>query len=335
MKDFLKFTFATVTGIVLSCMVLFFISVVAFFSIIMSFDNKEAIVKENSILMLDFNGDLMERTTDNLLDRILGTEFNSYYGLDDILSSIQKAKEDENIKGIYLQATHLSASYASLLEIRNALLDFKSTGKFIITYGDYYTQRLYYLSSAADKVILNPYGGIEWKGLASKPVFFKNLLQKIGVEMQVFKVGTYKSAVEPYTGTEMSSENRKQVTEYVTSIWNQLVNDVSKSRTISVGSLNVYADRMLIYQPTEEFVRCGLADTLIYKNDVRDYLKSYMHPDSRFTILGLNDMKNVKRKIPKDISGNIIAVYYAFGAIDNIGITSNEEGIVSEKVIRD
>ncbi|KAA6300164.1 MAG: Protease 4, partial [Candidatus Ordinivivax streblomastigis] len=192
MKDFLKFTFATVTGIILSCIVLFFISVVAFFSIIMSSGNRETIVKENSILMLDFNGDLMERTTDNPLDRILGTEFNSYsYGLDDILSSIQKAKENENIKGLYLQATNLSASYASLLEIRNALLDFKSTGKFIITYGDYYTQRLYYLSSVADKVMLNPCGGIEWKGLASKPVFFKNVLQKIGVEMQVFKVGTY------------------------------------------------------------------------------------------------------------------------------------------------
>ncbi|KAA6322373.1 Protease 4, partial [termite gut metagenome] len=186
-----------------------------------------------------------------------------------------------------------------------------------------------------DKVMLNPCGGIEWKGLASKPVFFKNVLQKIGVEMQVFKVGTYKSAVEPYIGTEMSPENRKQVTEYVTSIWNQLVNDVSKSRNISVDSLNVYADRMLMYHPVEELVRYGLADTLIYKNDVRNYLESYMGKDSRLTILGLNDMKNVQKKVPKDISGNIIAVYYAFGAIDNIGILSNEEGIVSEKVIKD
>ncbi|KAA6342777.1 Protease 4 [termite gut metagenome] len=337
MKDFLRFTFATITGIVVASIILVFIGTVILISAISS-DDTETIIRKNSILMLDFNGELAERTVENPLDILLGNEFNTY-GLNDILSSIKKAKENKDIKGIYLQATNLSASYASLQEVRDALVDFKSGGKFIIAYGDYYTQKLYYLSSVADKVLLNPRGTIEWKGLASKPVFFKELLQKIGIEMQVFKVGTYKSAVEPYIFTEMSPENRRQVTEYITSIWNHLVNDVSQSRDIGVDTLNRYADRMLTYHPTEELVKCGLADTLIYKSDVRDYLKSYMqmNKDDRLTVLGLKEMINVKSNIPKDKSENIIAVYYAHGTIDDrgIGVVANEEGILSEKVIKD
>ncbi|KAA6332032.1 Protease 4 [termite gut metagenome] len=336
MKNFLKFTLATITGIIVTSIILFFIGVVIFFSIVSSGET-ETIVKKNSIVMLNLSGELVERVTDNSLDVILGNTEFSTCGLDDILSSIKKAKENENIKGIYLQATGLSASYASLLEIRNALADFKTTGKFIIAYGDYYTQKLYYLSSVADKVLLNPRGGIEWKGLASKPLFYKDLLQNIGVEMQVFKVGSYKSTVEPYISTEMSPENRKQVTEYVTAIWGQLVDDVSTSRNINADTLNVYADRMLAYYPTEEFVKCGLADTLIYKNEVHDYLKNYMQlgKDDRLTVLGLKETLNIKKNIPKDKSGNIVAVYYTFGVIDDSGINFGEEGISSEKVIKD
>ena len=274
MKDFLKFTLATVTGIILSSIVLFIISMVTLFGI-MSASDTETIVKKNSVMMLDLNGTLVERTQEDPLDilsQLLGDGSNTY-GLDDILSSIQKAKENENIKGIYLQANSLGTSYASLQEIRNALLDFKESGKFVIAYADSYTQGLYYLSSAADKVLLNPKGMIEWRGIASAPLFYKDLLQKIGVEMQVFKVGTYKSAVEPFIATEMSPANREQVTTFITSIWGQVTEGVSTSRNISVDSLNVYADRMLMFYPAEESVKCGLADTLIYRNDVRNYLK--------------------------------------------------------------
>ncbi|KAA6347030.1 Protease 4 [termite gut metagenome] len=337
MKDFLKFTFATVTGIIIVSIMLFIISVGFLFNAVSS-ANTETIVKKNSVMMLDFDGELVERASENPLEQLLISGELTTYGLDDILSSIQKAKENEHIKGIYLQATGLSASYASLQEIRNALVDFKTSGKFIIAYGDYYTQKLYYLSSVADKVLLNPRGAIEWKGLASKPVFYKDLLQKIGIEVQVFKVGTYKSAVEPYISTEMSPENRKQVTEYVTTIWNQLVGDVSKSRNVSADTLNIYADRMITYYPTEELVKYGLVDTLIYKNDVRDYLKNYIQirKNDHLPMLGLKDMINIGKNVPKNKSGNIIAVYYAFGAIDNKGIISyNEEGISSEKVIKD
>ena len=194
-------------------------------------------------MFLDLNGTLEERTKDNPLKQFFGEELSTY-GLDDILSSIKKAKENDDIKGIYIQAKMLGASYASLQEIRNALVDFKKSGKFIVAYSDNYTQKLYYLSSVADKVLLNPKGVIEWKGIAAEPMFYKDLLEKVGVEMQIFRVGTYKSAVEPFIATEMSPANREQVTEYIGSIWNQILTDVSVSRKISKDSLNACADRM-------------------------------------------------------------------------------------------
>ena len=339
MKDFLKFTLATVTGIILSSIVLFIIGMVTLFGIMAASDT-ETIVKKNSVMILDLNGTLVERTQEDplgILSQLFNDDSNTY-GLDDILSSIKKAKENEDIKGIYLQANSLGTSYASLQEIRNALLDFKESGKFVIAYADSYTQGLYYLSSAADKVLLNPKGMIEWRGIASTPLFYKDLLQKIGVEMQIFKVGTYKSAVEPFIATEMSPANREQVTTFISSIWSQVTEGVSASRNIPVDSLKAYADRMLMFYPAEESVRCGLADTLVYRNDVRDYLKRLvdMDEDDNLSLLGLGDMINVRKNVPKDKSGNIIAVYYASGEItDYPGSATSEEGIVGSKVIRD
>ena len=339
MKDFLKFTLATVTGIILSSVVLFVVSMVTLFGI-MSASETETVVKKNSVMMLDLSGTLVERVQESPMDIIsqLFSDESTIYGLDDILSSIKKAKENENIKGIYIQASFLGASYASLQEVRNALLDFKESGKFIIAYSDNYTQGLYYLSSVADKVLLNPKGMIEWRGIASTPLFYKDLLQKVGVEMQVFKVGTYKSAVEPFISTEMSPANREQVTAFITSIWGQVTGDVSTSRKLSVDSLNAYADRMLMFYPAEESVKCGLADTLIYRNDVRDYLKKLVDvdKDDKLSMLGLSEMINVKKNVPKDKSGNIVAVYYASGEItDYSGSAASEEGIVGPKVCRD
>lgn len=339
MKDFLKFTLATVTGIILSSIVLFIIGMVTLFGIMAASDT-ETIVKKNSVMILDLNGTLVERMQEDplgILSQLFNDDSNTY-GLDDILSSIKKAKENKDIKGIYLQANSLGTSYASLQEIRNALLDFKESGKFVIAYADSYTQGLYYLSSAADKVLLNPKGMIEWRGIASTPLFYKDLLQKIGVEMQVFKVGTYKSAVEPFTATEMSPANREQVTAFISSIWSQVTKGVSASRNIPVDSLKAYADRMLMFYPAEESVRCGLADTLVYRNDVRDYLKRLVDidEDDNLSLLGLGDMINVRKNVPKDKSGNIIAVYYASGEItDYPGSATSEEGIVGSKVIRD
>jgi protease IV len=331
MKDFLKFTLATVVGIILSSIVIFFIGAIILFGTIASSET-EVKVKPNSVMFLELNGMLEERTEDNPFKKFIGEDFSTY-GLDDILSSIKKAKENEDIKGIYIQAKTLGASYASLQEIRNALVDFKKSGKFIVAYSDNYTQKLYYLSSVADKVLLNPKGIIEWKGLAAEPMFYKDLLKKIGIEMQIFRVGTYKSAVEPFIATEMSPANREQVSEYIGSIWNQILTDVSTSRKLSKDSLNAYADKMIMFYPSEQSVKCGLADTLIYKSGVRDYLKKLAKTDkdNDLAVLNLEDMVNVKRNVPKDKSGNAIAVYYAFGAIDE----SPEDGIVSEKMIKD
>lgn len=339
MKDFLKFTFATVTGIILSGIALFIIGMVTLFGII-SASETEIQVKQNSVMMLDLNGTLVERIQENpldLLSQLLDNDIN-IYGLDDILSSIQKAKENENIQGIYLQVNSLATSYASLQEIRNALLDFKESGKFIVAYADNYTQGLYYLSSVADKILLNPKGMIEWRGIASAPLFYKDLLQKIGVEMQIFKVGTYKSAVEPFISTEMSPANREQVTVFINSIWGQVLTGVSDSRQLPVDSLNAYADRMLMFYPAEESIKCGLADTLVYRNDVRNYLKGLMQidKDDNLPTLSLNEMINVGKNIPKDKSGNTVAIYYASGEItDSSGSAASEEGIVGPKVIRD
>ena len=308
MKDFLKFTLATVTGIILSSIVLFIVSMVTLFGI-MSASDTETIVKKNSVMMLDLNGTLVERTQENPLDILsqLFSDDSNIYGLDDILSSIKKAKENENIKGIYLQASSLGTSYASLQEIRNALLDFKESGKFIIAYGDSYTQGLYYLSSVADKVLLNPKGMIEWRGIAAAPVFYKDLLQKIGVEMQIFKVGTYKSAVEPFISTEMSPANREQVTAYINSIWRQVTEGVSNSRYIPVDSLNAYADRMLMFYPAEESVKCGLAQ----KNNKHNerFLEIYTCNSNRYY--------PVKYRIIYCQHGDLVRYHVCFGYGDN------------------
>lgn len=333
MKDFIKFTFASMLGVVLAGIVFTVLGIITMVGMVASSDT-ETPVKENSVFVLDMQGTLSERAQENPFQALMGDDMQAY-GLDDILSSIRKAKENENIKGIYLQAGTMDASFASLEEIRHALKDFKESGKFLVAYGDQYTQGMYYLASVADKVIVNPQGSIAWHGLASQPVFFKDLLKKVGVDMQIFKVGTYKSAVEPFIATEMSDANREQVSAFLNSIWGRLLEDVSASREIPADVLNKYADDMMDMKQADEYVACGLADTLLYKDGVLEYLKglSGREADESLRTLSLNDMKNVKRNVPLDKSGNIIAVYYAFGGIDDS--TSPEEGINSEKVIKD
>lgn len=333
MKDFIKFTFASMLGIVLAGIVFTVLGIVSIVGMVASSDT-ETVVKENSVFVLDLNGTLSERVQENPFQSLMGEDYQAY-GLDDILTSIRKAKDNENIEGIYLQAGLMDASFASLEEIRNALKDFKESGKFIVAYADQYLQGMYYLASVADKVIVNPQGTITWQGLASQTIFFKDLLKKVGVEMEIFKVGTYKSAVEPFIATEMSEANREQVTAFLNSIWGRLLEDVSASRGIPADVLNKCADDFMAMSPAETYIANGLADTLLYKDGVLNYLKELTgrEEDENLRTLSLSDMMNVKRNVPLDKSGNIIAVYYAFGEID--GSTSPEEGINSEKVIRE
>lgn len=335
MKDFLKFTLATITGIIVSGILLFIVSILMMFSMLYSSDS-EVTVRENSILKLDLNGSLVERSGEDPWAILMGDEA-AVYGLDDLLASIRKAKENENIKGIYIEATNLATDgFASLKEVRDALADFKESGKFIVAYGDMYTQPMYYVASVADRVLLNPEGMLEWSGLSSMPVFYKDLMDKLGIRWQIFKVGTYKSAVEPFIGMEMSEANREQTMDYLASLWAEMAAEVADSRGVTVDDLNRAADRMLLFQPAAECVQAGLADTLIYKNDVRDYLKQWVgiDKDDDLRTLGLKDMKNVKKNVPKDKSGNIVAVYYADGMIGSL-MASDGESIDGNQMIRD
>lgn len=335
MKEFLRSMLATIAGIIVVGFIFFILSLFTITGFI-AMSESETTVRENSIFLLDLTGNVSERYQQNPLDQILG-EKQTTYGLDDILSSIKKAKENENIKGIYLNAGAYNCSTASLQAIRNALVDFKESGKFIVAYSGMYTQSAYYIASVADKIIVNPSGNIMWHGLSAQTIFFTDLLKKVGIEMQIFRVGTYKSAVEPFTETAMSQANREQTQAFVSSLWEQFVTDVSASRNLTPERLNELADLNMDFQPAETYIENGLADTLMYKDGVLTYLKKLTDckEDQELSVLTLNDMTNVKRNTPKDKSGNIIAVYYAYGEIDSQADIAYDEGINSEKVIKD
>lgn len=337
MKDFLKYTLATIVGLIACTIIVTILSIVSLVGIAAS-SNTTTTVDENSIFKLELKGEVTERMVDNPFAALMSEE-QTALGLNDVLASIRKAAENEYIKGIYLEAGGIMADPASIEEIRNELMRFKQTGKFIVAYGDNYTESDYYICSVADKVILNPQGMVDWHGLVSQTIYFKDLLAQLGVEMEVFKVGTYKSAVEPYTSMEMSDENREQITAYITSIWNNMVEGVSLSRGISAKQLNEYADRYIAFEGAEASLTAGLVDTLLYMDGTKAYLKEKMEieDNERLPILSLNDVKNIQKNVPLDKSGNIIAMYYAEGQIVDVpstGMTTAPE-IVGNKVCMD
>ena len=337
MKDFLKYTLATIVGLLACTIIVTIISVVAIVGIAASAETG-TIVKENSIFKLELKGEVTERMIENPFASFMSEE-QTALGLNDILASIQKATENEYIKGIYLEAGGLIASPATIEEIRNALVRFKQSGKFVVAYGDNYTQADYYICSAADKVILNPQGMVDWHGMASQTIYFKDLLAQVGVEMEVFKVGTYKSAVEPYTSMEMSQENREQITAYTSSIWNSMVEGVSLSRNLTSKQLNQFADEYIALSGAEAILKAGLVDTLLYMDGTKAYLKQLMstEEEDRLEVLTLNEVKNLQKNVPLDKSGNIIAMYYAEGQIvdaPSTGMNTTPE-IVGEKVATD
>lgn len=333
MKEFFKYTGATILGIFVTSIIMFFIGIVSVVGLLSSSET-EIQVSDNSILCIDLNGTISERSIENPLSSFGVEEEVKSYGLEDILSAIGKAENETKIKGIYLSIGTLEAAPATLEEIRNKLEKFKESGKFIYAYSDNYSQGAYYLSSVADKVFLNPSGTITWLGISSQFMSYKGLLDKIGVKMQIFKVGTYKSAVEPYIMENMSEANREQVKAFTSSIWDSYLSAVSKSRGISKEKLNQYADEGLIFAQSETFVKNGMVDSLIYRNDMEKFLKKQMdvEEDDDLNTLSLEEMKNVKRNVPRDKSGNIIAVYYAYGEIDD---SKGEENIGALRVIKD
>ena len=338
MKDFLKYTLATIVGLIACGIVISIIGIVSIVGIAASAETA-TVVSDNSIFKLELKGTVTERLVENPFASLMSEE-QTALGLDDILASIQKAADNDYIKGIYLEAGGIMASPASTEEIRNALLRFKETGKFVVAYGGSYTETDYYICSVADKVILNPQGMVDWHGVASQTIYYKDLLAQLGVEMEVFKVGTYKSAVEPYTSMKMSEENREQITAYTSSIWNNMVKGVSSSRGITPEKLNECADRYMAFASPEETLAAGLVDTLLYMDETKNFLKQLMdiEEDDRLEVLSLDEVKNIQKNIPLDKSGNIIAIYYAEGQIVDVPSSANigaTPEIVGDKVCKD
>ncbi len=333
MKDFIKFTLATVVGIIISSVVLFLIAI-GMVAGMMSLDEGETIVSDNSVFCLDLDGVVAERAIDDPLSFFGVDDAMQTYGLDDITSSIKKAAKEDKIKGIYLTIGALAASPATLEEIRDALVGFKETGKFVVAYADNYSQGGYYVASAADEVLLNPRGAITWLGMSSQFVSYKGLLDKLGVEMQVFKVGTYKSAVEPFVLDKMSDANREQVKAFTSSIWDTFLSDISASRDVSIEQLNAYADRGIAMEQATSFVDCGFVDSLAYRTDMTEYLKTKVgiDEDDDLETLSLAAMINYHSNVPKDKSGNVVAVYYAEGDIDD---TKAKDRIGARRVINE
>ena len=342
MKEFFKYVLATVVGIIVAGVVIMFLGVLTLFGLASSSD-KDVTIEDNSVLKLELNGTISERAPESspldFLKSINPMGSEDTLGLDEILSAIQKAKENEDIKGIYLLAGSLEAQPATVEAIRNALVDFKESGKFIISYADNYEQLLYYLASTADKVLVNPKGSLDWHGLAGMNMFYKDPMDKLGIEMQIFKVGTFKSAVEPYMLSGMSDANREQVAAYLGSIWQKFSDEVATSRHLTKEALNQVAEEGAMFKTGDELIAAGLVDSLIYKNDMRAYLNRYMglDEDKKVSAYSVSDMRGVKRNTPRDKSGNIVAVYYAVGEIDGTSYMpmGGDEGINSEKVIKD
>lgn len=336
MKDFIKNVLATMVGMFGFFIVMGVIGMMSIIGMIAS-GNAAQNVEKNSVFVLNLSGTISEQGSENPLSMFTGdNSLNS--GLNDILSSIKKAKANDDIKGIYIEAGALMTNYATLQEIRNALADFRKSGKWIVAYGDFYTQGAYYVASVANKVYINPKGIVDWHGIGAQTMFYKDFMAKFGVKWEVVKVGTFKSATETFTEEKMSDANRLQTKTFIDGTWRNVCDAVSKSRGISVDSLNSYADSYLALQATETLVKAKMVDGMMYGDQVKDAVKKMMKLDKGDDIaqLTLNDMLNVK---DGKVEGSEIAVYYAEGDIvqDPKAATmfGNNNYIASRKVCKD
>lgn len=336
MKEFFKYVLATVTGIILVAVIMGILAAISLVGLAAS-SASTTNVEDNSVFVLSLSGTLNERTAEDPLASLTG-EVSENIGLDKLLKAIKKAKDKEEIKGIYIEAGLFSSDTpASTHAIREALLDFKKSGKWIVAYADTYEQSTYYICSVADKIFLNPDGMIDWHGLASTPYFVKDLLAKFGVKYQLCKVGKYKSAPEMMTADGMSEPNREQVTAYINGIWEVMLKEVSDSRKIPVDSLNAYADRFVALAEPEDYVKMKMVDKLIYTDEVKGEVKKMLKIDEKDDInqLTLADMEGVKGKKNE---GEQIAVYYAYGEIvdsETGSLMDTEHCIVANTVCKD
>ena len=334
MKQFWLNVLATFVGIMavgaFSC-IMFFVMLIA----VLASGEDTPTVSDNSVLKISLSGSITDQApADNPIASIFGSNgATEAQGLDVLISAIQVAKDNNNIKGIYIEGGALQSDYATNEELRRALLDFKKSKKWIIAYADSYTQGAYYIASVADKVFLNPSGLLDWHGIAHQSTFYTGLMEKLGVKAQVFKVGTFKSAVEPFTLKQMSEANRLQMSVLIGGLWKDICASVGASRNISSDSLNAYADRYLALADAQDYKNLKLVDELTYIDQVREQLHERVGDD--FSMIDPSTLAALEQ--PQGTEN--IAVYYASGNIVDVAGTGalmgGDDEIVGDKVVSD
>ena len=338
MKSFFKIMFATMVGIVITIF-LFILIMAGIVGAMLSSTDKAVTISSNSILKLDFNNEISERSPNNPFSElnIPGLSRNKQDGLSEIIENIKKAKDDKNIKGIFLDLSIIPARIATIEEIRNILIDFKKSGKFIISYADYYSQSAYYLATISDKVYLNPEGSIDFVGIRSEIMFYKGALEKLGIEPEITRHGKFKSAIEPFITDKMSNENRLQITKFITSIWNHSLKGIADQRKLSVAQLNRLANTMVLAD-ADSCLSNKIVDSLFYKDQLNAQLiklSGQKGKEPEFISLSKYE-KVVKPSDGKSFSKNKIAIVYAQG---DVQMGDGDEGTVSSdrisKALRD
>jgi len=333
MKQFLKFTLASIVGVLVAGLLLLFITI-GIITAMVSGSDEPVKSESNSVLLLKFDHQIVDRARKNPLE---GLDFGLFQGektvgLNDILDCIRKAKTDHNILGIYLNPMDIQAGIATVEEIRSALKDFKTSGKFIYAYGDAFSQKAYYLVTVADSLVLNPQGSVDFRGLGGERTFFKKGLEKLGVEMQIIRHGKFKSAVEPFLLDKMSPENRLQTETYLKSMWNEMLTDISASRKMGFDELNDIADAVATFRKADFAKQKHLVDRLKYKDQVIDDLKKLTNTDAKDDVKAIDIYKYIKvpdLNGPKTMARKKIAVIYASGDIDS---GTSEDDIKSEEL---
>ena len=296
-----------------------------------AFSTPVTVLEENTIYRIDMKGEVVEQSAEeNPFESIMAELYGqstTQVGLDDLLNNIALAKNNDKVLGIYLRGGNLMIGQASAVAMRDALLDFKQSGKFVIAYADSYSQINYYIASVADRVYLNPVGSLAWDGLSAQTMYYTRLMEKLGIEMQILKVGTFKSAVEPFFRTSMSDADRKQTQQYVNGIWNVLKAGVATSRGISEEQLHAYADECMSLQAQQKYVDYGFVDSLVYIQDMDSILRLYSGTKD-YKVQSHSAMNNVKRVSIE--ATDKVAVLYAEGQIYDDG----SEGIVDTEMIK-
>lgn len=333
MRQFFKFMLASMAGFILTILIMFFFLTIFIASVASMAGKKEVAISEKTLLHLKFDKVIPERSPVGPFQFSSSSIFETTNvpGLLETMDLIKKASEDKNIAGIYLEMSNIPSGMATLEEIRNELLEFKKSGKFIYAYGEVYSQKAYYLASVADKIFVNPQGSIDFKGLSGQVMFFKGLLDKLDVNAQIIRHGKYKSAIEPFITDKMSDANKEQTLTYVGSIWNHMVDQIGMTRKLDKELMMRAADSLLLETP-EDAVRLGFADQIAYKDQFIDLIKSAagIDKDDKVKLVSLSKYKDVRPSVVPKRSKNKIAIIYATG--DIVSGEGNQDNLSSERI---